>query len=585
MTHLINDPAQFAGEALAGFAAAHPELVRLIPGAGVVRAADHAGVAVLMGGGSGHYPAFAGWVGPGIGSGAVAGNVFSSPSASQIVDVTVAAASGTDVMFMPINYSGDLLHFGEAARRLEAQGYVVRTVAVTDDIATPADGEGGRRGIAGSFIVLKIVGAAAQRGDDLDGVERIARKAVAATRTLGVAFVGCTLPGATAPGVQIADGVMTVGLGIHGEPGLESRPLETADSTADLLVDALFRERAPEVGGRVAVLVNGLGATTPDELYVVFARVEHRLREAGMTVVSPVVDELVTSLDMAGLSLSLTYLDDELAELWQAPARTVAFVRGEVSARAEISAPPVGSPRPPERGTRSHESGPRTVASAESKELAALICDRLGDAAERLTAGATQLGELDAVAGDGDHGACMQRGSTAARTAAHAAVAAGGGAGSVLAAAGEAWSDVGGGTSGALWGAGLQAAATVVTDDRAPSAALAVEAVDAFVATIVERGGAQVGDKTMVDALIPFAETLRERSDGSDSFITAWIAATDVAHAGAQHTATFAARRGRSRNHGEASLGTPDPGAVSFAMAVAAVAGRGSPRPATGDHS
>jgi dihydroxyacetone kinase len=585
VTHLINDPAQFAGEALAGFAAAHPELVRLIPGAGVVRAADHAGVAVLMGGGSGHYPAFAGWVGPGIGSGAVAGNVFSSPSASQIVDVTVAAASGTDVMFMPINYSGDLLHFGEAARRLEAQGYDVRTVAVTDDIATPADGEGGRRGIAGSFIVLKIVGAAAQRGDDLDGVERIARKAVAATRTLGVAFVGCTLPGATAPGVQIADGVMTVGLGIHGEPGLESRPLETADSTADLLVDALFRERAPEVGGCVAVLVNGLGATTPDELYVVFARVEHRLREAGMTVVSPVVDELVTSLDMAGLSLSLTYLDDELAELWQAPARTVAFVRGEVSARTDISASPVSSPRPPERGARSHESGPNTVASAESKELAALICDRLGAAAERLTAGATQLGELDAVAGDGDHGACMQRGSTAARTAAHAVVAAGGGAGSVLAAAGEAWSDVGGGTSGALWGAGLQAAATVVTDDRAPSAALAVEAVDAFVATIVERGGGQVGDKTMVDALIPFAETLRKRSDGSDSFITAWIAAADVAQAGAQHTATFTARRGRSRTHGDASLGTPDPGAVSFAMAVAAAAGRGSPRPATEDHS
>jgi dihydroxyacetone kinase len=588
VTHLINDPARFAGEALAGFAAAHPKLVRLIPGAGVVRAADHAGVAVLMGGGSGHYPAFAGWVGPGIGSGAVAGNVFSSPSASQIVDVTVAAASGTDVMFVPINYSGDLLHFGEAARRLEAQGYDVRTVAVTDDIATPADGDGGgRRGIAGSFIVAKIVGAAAQRGDDLDSVERIARKAVAATRTLGVAFVGCTLPGASAPGVQIPGGVMTVGLGIHGEPGLESRPLETADSTADLLVDALFRERAPEAGGRVAVLVNGLGATTPDELYVVFARVEHRLREVGMTVVSPVVDELVTSLDMAGLSLSLTYLDDELAELWEAPARTVAFARGEIHTETDLWAPPAsahGSPHPPERGPGSYESVPARAASAESKKLAALISDRLGDVAETLTAHATQLGELDAVAGDGDHGACMQRGSTAALAAARTAVAAGAGAGSVLAAAGEAWSDVGGGTSGALWGAGLQAAAGVLTDDRAPSSALAIAAVDAFVATIVERGGAQVGDKTMVDALIPFAETLRERMDGPDSLITVWIAATDVARACAQNTATFTARRGRSRTHGEASIGTPDPGAVSFA-AVAAAAERGSSGPTTEDHS
>ncbi|GAA1680245.1 L-erythrulose kinase [Mycolicibacterium murale] len=581
MTHLVNDAARFAGEALAGFAAAHPELVRLVPGAGVVRSAGHAGVAVVMGGGSGHHPAFAGWVGPGIGSGAVAGNVFSSPSASQIVDVTVAAAGGTDVLFVPINYSGDMLHFGEAARRLQAQGYDVRTVAVTDDIATPVDVEGGRRGIAGSFIVLKIVGAAAQRGDDLDGVDRIARKAVGATRTLGVAFTGCTLPGATAPGVQIAEGVMTVGLGIHGEPGLESRPLETADATADLLVDALFGERAPEVGGRVAVLVNGLGATTPDELYVVFGRVAHRLRDAGMTLVAPVVDELVTSLDMAGLSLSLTYLDDELAELWQAPARTAAFTRGKIPAETgPVAASGISHGAPPEREPKT----PTRPASVESKQLAALICDRLGDIAESLTAHAAQLGELDAVAGDGDHGACMQRGSSAALTAAQTAVAAGAGAGSVLAAAAEAWSDVGGGTSGALWGAGLQAAATVASDDQPSSTALAVAAVHAFVSAIVERGGAQVGDKTMVDALIPFAETLRERTTAADPLDTAWIAAADVAHAGAQHTATFTARRGRSRTHGDASIGTPDPGAVSFAIAAAA-AGRAAGRPTTGDPS
>jgi dihydroxyacetone kinase len=154
----------------------------------------------------------------------------------------------------------------------------------------------------------------------------------------------------------------------------------------------------------------------------------------------------------------------------------------------------------------------------------------------------------------------------------------------VLAAAGEAWSDVGGGTSGALWGAGLQAAATVLTDGRPPSTALALAAVDAFVATVVERGAAQVGDKTMVDALIPFAETLRERAGGSDSLAAAWIAAAEVAHAGAQHTATFAARRGRSRTHGDASIGTPDPGAVSFAMAVAAAAGRAT-IPVAVDHS
>lgn len=569
MTHLINDPQEFAGEALAGFAAAHPDTVVLVPGSGVVRAdvGPEPRVTVVMGGGSGHYPAFAGWVGDGVGDGAVCGNVFSSPSATQIVQVTRAAASGADVLFVPINYAGDMLHFSEARERLASDGIDARIVAVTDDIASTVTHADARRGIAGSFIVLKIVGAAARRGDTLDAVESIARRAVAATRTLGVAFTGCTLPGSAAPSVTIDAGRMTIGLGIHGEPGLEEREIATADETADILVDALFAERAPEPGRNVAVLVNGLGATTPDELYIVFARVARRLEAEGMTIVSPVVDELVTSLDMAGLSLSLTYLDDELADLWRAPAHTVAFSRGPVAAAGATSP---SRRRPPVDAPAASAPIDYPPASDGSRRLARIVHGALTEIADELDVRADELARLDAIAGDGDHGACMQRGSAAARKAADQAIAVGAGAGSTLEAAGEAWSNVGGGTSGALWGAGLAAVGRRVGNDESDLTLL--DAVSTFATTVIDRGGATVGDKTMVDAIVPFSDRLAAEIDAGRSSGDAWASASRAAADAAAGTAAFASRLGRSRTHGDASVGTPDPGAVSFGLVVERVA-------------
>ena len=316
MTRMINDAQLFATESLNGFAAAHPEIVTLVPDAGVIRAVSSPGtkVALVMGGGAGHYPAFLGWTGSGLAHGAVSGNIFSSPSAGQVASVARAVADdGKDVLFLPINYAGDILHFTEAAERLRADGISVSTVAVTDDIASGSpDARDQRRGIAGSFIVAKIVGAAVEAGADLTTAERIARTANDSTRTLGLAFTGCTLPGVARANFDVPPGQMALGLGIHGEPGLRMLDLGSADDAADVLVDGLFDERLPEPGRRVAVLVNGLGATKYDELNVIFARVAQRVSKAGMTMVAPVVGELVTSLDMAGVSLSLTYLDAEI---------------------------------------------------------------------------------------------------------------------------------------------------------------------------------------------------------------------------------------------------------------------------------
>jgi len=566
MSPLVNEPDEFASEALRGFAASRGDLVTLLDG-GLVRASGvkEGHVAVVLGGGSGHFPAFAGWLGPGFGSAAAVGNIFASPSENQVLRAARAAENGGGVIFVPINYAGDILHFGAAAERLAADGVPAKLVAVTDDIASgPIDSELGRRGIAGSLFVVKVVGAAAERGDELDEVARIAVAANDATRTLGAAFSGCTLPGAAHPLFEVPEGRMAVGLGIHGEPGLYDVPSGSANDVADVLVDGLFDERPPESGRRVAVVVNGLGATKYDELFVIFGRVRERLEAEGMTIVAPVVGEQVTSLDMAGVSLSIAYLDEELEELWLAPAFSASFARGAI-----------GQPEPspsPVKAMQEADAGEVTPASSEASATAGRrIAAFLDSAADVIDREQQRLGDMDAVAGDGDHGIGMQRGIRAAQRAAAAAVEVGGGAATVLRHAGNAWSDVGGGTSGALWGAGLRAAADVLGDEDEPDAARIRAAVRAFADAVIARGHANLGDKTMVDAIVPFVDALE--ADSGVPIGPAWAAACRTAEAAAQATAELVAKRGRSHTHGDRSRGTPDPGAVSFALVVAAALG------------
>ncbi|GAB3200993.1 L-erythrulose 1-kinase [Nocardioides hungaricus] len=565
MTKLVNDPDRFARDALAGFATANAEHVVLLDG-GVVRAsaspADQ--VALVLGGGSGHFPAFAGWVGPGMAHGAACGNVFASPSQTQVLEVARAADNGAGVLFLPINYAGDILHFSAAADDLRAAGHLAEMVAITDDIASgPPGRRTDRRGIAGSFLVVKVVGAAAERGRSLAELTEVAERINGLTATFGVALSGCTLPGAATPLFEVPEGRIAVGLGIHGEPGIAERDLGSADDVADLLLDGLLAEVAPPAGAAVAVLVNGLGSTTPDELHVVFARVHDRLTAGGFRIVAPVVGELVSSLDMAGVSLSMAVLDDELEELWTDPAEAPCFRRG------------LATPRP--RRARlalpaSTEAAP-APASPASTELAAAVAGALADVAGALAAADQRLGEIDAVAGDGDHGIGMRRGSAAAAEAA-AALAGRAGAGTTMRAAGAAWSDVGGGTSGALWGAGIAAAADVVGDDEVPDPGRLVETVAAFAAAVVERGGAAVGDKTMVDAIEPFARAFAEEIGDGREIAAAWRAATEAARNGAEGTVGFSAKKGRSKLHADRSLGTPDAGAVSFVLVVEAIGAR-----------
>ncbi|MCS6826124.1 MAG: dihydroxyacetone kinase subunit DhaK [Caldilinea sp.] len=330
MTKLYNDPTDFREELIEGFVAAYGRFVRRVPGASGVMAlgAPWPGkVALVIGGGSGHYPAFCGYVGPGLAAAAVMGNVFAAPSAEQIYRVTKAVASDAGVLYCYGNYSGDVLNFDMAELRCQEEGIDVRTVRVTDDVASaPRGQEDERRGIAGDFFVFKIAGAAAARGDSLDEVERLARKANARTRSFGVAFGGCTLPGQSAPLFTVEPGRMELGLGVHGEPGVQSSHMRSAREIADLLLDALLAEAPSDAGATVAVLLNGLGATQYEEMFVLYKDVHRRLLAEGLSPYKPIVNEMVTSLDMAGCSLTLCWLDAELTPLLDAPCASPAYI-------------------------------------------------------------------------------------------------------------------------------------------------------------------------------------------------------------------------------------------------------------------
>lgn len=548
MTHLSNDPAAFAEDALAGFCELHAGTVRRVRGGAVRRNRPRRPkVAVLPGGGSGHYPAFYGIIGPGLADGAVSGNLFTSPSAQDACSVALAAHSGAGVVFSYGNYAGDVMNFGLATERLAARGIRAENVVVTDDIASaPPERAVERRGIAGDFMVFKVMGAAAEEGMDLDEVVRVGRKANDATRTIGTAFAGCTFPGAEAPLFTVPDGHMGLGLGIHGEPGLRDVPRPSARELAEDFVTRLLAEKPVGAGDHVAVLLNGLGSVKYEELFVLWTDVSRLLRESGHTAMLPEVGELVTSLDMAGVSLTVTWLDDELARLWSAPAWTPAFRRGAIT---------VGSGEDSAVDT-AEEEVPRFVdGSPASRQLAGSVLDGLRAVRKALHEAETELGAIDAVAGDGDHGRGMVRGIDAAVTAAEAAWHDGAGAGDCLAAAGDEWAARAGGTSGVLWGAGLRAAGEVIGAEAGTIDALAV--VDAFADRVTSLGGARPGDKTLVDALEPFRQRLGRGT---------WEAAAAAAEEAARATADLVPRKGRARPLAERSVGTPDPGAVSLAL-------------------
>lgn len=571
MTYLFNNPAQFADELVEGFAAAHRNTIQRVNGGVIRRYKVKPGQAVVViGGGSGHYPAFGGFVGRGLAHGAALGNVFAAPSARQICQIAQAVDVGGGILFCYANYVGDVLNFEQAQAQLRAQGIDVRSVVVTDDIASAAVVEQHkRRGIAGTLPVFKAAAVAADAGKSLDEVVRIATAAKDRVRSLGVAFSGCTLPGANKPLFEVTDGKMEVGMGIHGEPGLYRVDAPSADGLAEMLVEKLLAEIPLSIGSlsgaRVGVILNGLGAVKYEELFVIYRKIDQLLTKHGLIIVEPVVDELITSFDMAGISLTLFWLNDELEQTWIAAADTPAFHRGNIAPAVQSEENIAVAVQP------SHDKQPLKIGSADSQAAAKVVLAALEAARDAVELQQEALGRLDAIAGDGDHGIGMQRGLTAAVDAARAALDAQAGAGTVLTAAGNAWSDRAGGTSGMLWGVILRNLGNTLRDEAKLDAATVAIGVAAALDAVSNLGKAQLGDKTLVDVLHPFAQALAAGAAQDLTVAAAWTMAAHIANEAAQATRNLMPRIGRARPHAEKSIGTPDPGAVSMALIVCTV--------------
>jgi dihydroxyacetone kinase-like protein len=331
MKRIINHPDAVADEALAGFAIAYPQYLRRIEGLrSVVRQIPTATgeVAIVTGGGSGHEPMFLGYVGRGMAHGSVAGNIFTSPPPQPIYTTAKTVHAGAGILFLFGNYSGDVLNFSEATEMLRAEGIEVELVRVADDVASaPLEHRSERRGIAGDLFVIKVAGACAAEGGNLSQVKAAAEKANEATRSMGVALSSCTIPAAGRPIFELGPDDIELGLGLHGEPGVEKTKMMPAEEIARFLLERILQDLCAKPGEEVAVLVNGLGNTPLSELFVVNQTISHLLSDSGLTMVRTYVGNYATSLDMAGLSINLMRLDSELKRLLLAPADSPAFVQ------------------------------------------------------------------------------------------------------------------------------------------------------------------------------------------------------------------------------------------------------------------
>jgi len=330
MKKFLNKPERFVDEMIEGIIAAHPAQLTFVENdlRCIVKAGEKkkGKVGLATGGGSGHLPLFLGYVGEGMLDGCSVGGVFQSPSAEQMLNVTRAIDAGAGVLYIYGNYGGDILNFDMAAEMADMEDIKVMSLVGMDDVASASKGEENkRRGVAGIFFVYKIAGAKADELAPIDEVKRVAEKAIANVRTMGVALTPCIVPEVGKPGFTIGDDEMEIGMGIHGEPGIHRGKLKPADDVVDTMMSAILEDLPYQKGDEISVLINGLGATPKEEMYIVYRRIDQILKEQGISVFHVYVGEFATSMEMAGFSISLLKLDDELKQLLVRPARTPFF--------------------------------------------------------------------------------------------------------------------------------------------------------------------------------------------------------------------------------------------------------------------
>lgn len=563
MKKLINLSGNVVEEMLDGLLFLHPDQIQ-IDGFNVLVRGDKnfdpdRKVSLIAGGGSGHEPAHAGYVGQGMLSAAVAGQVFTSPSANSVFAAIKAAGGRAGVVLIIKNYTGDCLNFGFAAEMARSEGQMVESIIVADDVALlDVQDRSEARGIAGTVLIHKIAGAAAEEGRDLAGVVAAARSAAAEMGSMGLSLSAGTSPATGQQSFSLPDDEVELGLGIHGEPGVRRMKLENADTMVGLLIERILRARQFVTGDRVVVLVNNLGATTPMELAIV-ARAARRLLDSRHIVVERLyAGTFLSSLDMAGISLSIVRVDDQRLRWLDAPTVAPAWTN-------QASKPAAGARVAPQRFRepgRSSSPAPSAVTRSAMRMALEAACRSLIQSEGLLT-------EMDRVVGDGDLGNNLARG-------AHALLA------RLdtlpfddpkesLREIGLILQDVLGGSSGPLYGVLFLKASATLNSQSSNELQSWADAIHAGCMAITEIGGARAGDRTMLDALLPFAASLDAAGRKNSGWMKALGEAVAAAENGAAETAKMFPRRGRSRYLFDRALGHPDPGATAVSIWLRAV--------------
>jgi dihydroxyacetone kinase len=557
MKKLINRPEDVVEEMVLGLAVLQPGCARLAGHKALVRAdAAQVGeqqVAVLSGGGSGHEPAHAGYIGAGMLSAAIAGEVFTSPSSDTVFAAIKAVAGKPGALLVVKNYTGDRLNFGLAAEMARAEGIPVEMVIVDDDVALRRTAQAtGARGLAGTVFIHKLLGAAAAEGRTLAELVSIGKAAVAALGTMGVSFSAGTSPAVGKPSFELGEQEMELGLGIHGEPGVKRMPVQPADQLTETLLSAILQYE--KFSKQVAVMVNNLGATTAMELAIVARHAVSFLENKGFTVERIFAGTFLSSLDMAGISISVLGLNDE----------RLRWLDASTTAPAWPNVPKQRPGKPAVETTEVSTSGTMTAGSGAQTEAGQKTRSAIEAACGALIAAEGELTEMDRVTGDGDLGASMARAASAVQSALSSYplddIPA------TLKALGHTLRRELGGSSGPLYGVLFLRSGSILEGRGATGPALWADALAQGCQAISELGGAKPGDRTMLDALDPFVKTLQQQAKAANTTREAVLAAVEAAERGADATAKMKPKLGRSSYLGDRVLGHPDPGAKAISL-------------------
>lgn len=577
MNRIINNPDEVVADSVRGFQKAFSSTLELTDNPRVLKStsAPRPGrVGIVTGGGSGHDPAFIGYIGENFLDAVAIGEVFSSPTAKSFFDAFKAVDGGTGVACLYGNYAGDNMNVKMAVRLAEREGITVKTVVAKDDVASAKKDEADRRrGVAGEILMWKVGAARAAEGGSLEEVIASAQKAIDNTRSVGIGLSPCTIAAVGKPNFEIKDGEMEVGIGHHGEPGIEVTKIESADKMARRMLDVILPDLPFKGGDEVTVLISGLGATPIMELYIFYDTVAEILQQQGIKVVQPLIGNLFTSLEMNGVTLTVMRLDEELRRLMLTPASSPGLVWTEAMRESASRGP---------RATAAREGATAPAKTGEKKASSRVAGKPSGDAVDALTAGKAvidlvavinknrdYLSELDGKIGDGDHGINMSTGFTRFGELVK---------GEELDLS-EGFDALGttllhhtGGSLGPLYGALFMDMGQAARGKEAIDAATFDAMLAAGQRGVEHVGGARPGDKTLLDTIVPAVAAFHEAHARGASFKEALRAFSAAAEKGRDSTRDMVARIGRASRLGERSRGVLDAGASSTCVILQSLA-------------